>query len=124
MIGSMKRKKLLVHHLSDCSSRWGRLHVPGPMKRVPSSLELVMLQCAVPASRPIEELAATVATRFGNSCVLLLEDSTAFQCRTQILKFLLTASENLSHHFLSTSKTIICSFPAAWKAERTLFALA
>lgn len=80
-----------------------------------------MLQCAVPASRPIEELAATAAKEVWDSCVRGWD---CVSMQDADLKLLLTASENLSRHFLSTSKTIICSFPAAWKAERTLFALA
>ena len=46
---------------SECVAPAGRLQLPRPIKRLPSPLKLVILRCAVPASRPIEELVATVA---------------------------------------------------------------
>ena len=64
VIGSMKTKKIPVHHLQIVAPAGRLQQLLGPIKRLPSSLKLVILQCAVPASRPVEELAATVAKKY------------------------------------------------------------
>ncbi len=85
-----------MHHLHTASLPLGAYSPLRPIKRLPGTQRLVILRCAVLASCPIDQPAATVAEEldeFEDSCVRR-EDGVSMHDADP--KPVLTASRNLS----------------------------